>query len=93
MVTVPRILIAAPASGSGKTLITCGLMKVLKKDGLSVRGMKCGPDFIDPLFHEKVLGVKSRNIDGFLMRREQMKAALCRHGRDADITVMEGVMG
>ena len=93
MVTVPRILIAAPASGSGKTLITCGLMKVLKEDGLSVRGMKCGPDFIDPLFHEKVLGVKSRNIDGFLMRREQMKAALYRHGRDADITVLEGVMG
>ena len=89
----PRIIIAAPASGSGKTMLTCGLMKAFRDRGLAVHGMKCGPDFIDPLFHAKILGVKSRNIDGFLMNREQMRATLYRHGKDADITVMEGVMG
>ena len=93
MVNIPRIILAAPASGSGKTMITCGLMKAFRDRGLTVRGMKCGPDFIDPLFHAKILGIKSRNIDGFLMNRGQMRAALYRHGKDADITVMEGVMG
>lgn len=88
-----RILIAAPKSGSGKTLITCGIMKALKDKGLSVHGMKCGPDFIDPMFHEKVLGVPSRNLDGFLMEPRQMRQAVRQHGTGADITVIEGVMG
>ena len=93
MQSVPRILIAAVKSGTGKTLLTCGIMKALKDRGLLVRGIKCGPDFIDPMFHEKVLGIRSRNLDGFLMTREQMGDSLLRHSRGADITVAEGVMG
>ncbi len=93
MQSVPRILIAAVKSGSGKTLITCGIMKALKDRGLVVRGIKCGPDFIDPMFHETVLGIRSRNLDGFLMTRAQMTDSLLRHSRGADLTVAEGVMG
>ncbi|MBQ6385300.1 MAG: cobyrinate a,c-diamide synthase [Lachnospiraceae bacterium] len=93
MTAVSRILIAAPKSGSGKTLVSIGLMKALADRGLRVRGVKCGPDFIDPMFHERVLGIRSRNIDGFLMSRAQMEETLIRHGADADVTVAEGVMG
>lgn len=90
---LPRILIAAPRSGSGKTLTACGLMKAMKDRGLSVRGMKCGPDYIDPMFHETALGIKSRNLDSFLMGGDQLAPALAGHSRGADITVIEGVMG
>ena len=89
----PRLLVAAPRSGSGKTLVTCGLMRAFQERGLRARGMKCGPDFIDPMFHEKTLGVRSRNLDGFLMSGEQMAQALVTHSRGADLTVIEGVMG
>ena len=54
-----RILIGAPGSGSGKTLLTCGLLTAFKRRGLSCRAYKCGPDYIDPMFHRSVLGVAS----------------------------------
>ena len=54
-----RILITAPSSGSGKTLVTCGLLGILKKRGLKTASFKCGPDFIDPMFHTKVIGTKT----------------------------------
>ena len=47
----PRFMIAAPSSGSGKTMLTCGLMRLLQKKGYEVQGFKCGPDYIDPMFH------------------------------------------
>ena len=53
-----RIMIAAPHSGSGKTLITCGLLQALLDSGKSVAAFKCGPDYIDPLFHERVLAIQ-----------------------------------
>ena len=53
----PRILIAAAKSGSGKTTLTCALLEALKSRGLSVRAFKCGPDYIDTMFHQKVIGV------------------------------------
>ena len=53
---LPRILITAAASGSGKTLCTCGLLQVLKNRGLETVSFKCGPDYIDPMFHTKVIG-------------------------------------
>ena len=59
----PRILIAAAKSGSGKTTLTCALLEALKSRGLSVRAFKCGPDYIDPMFHRAVLGVESHNLD------------------------------
>ncbi len=61
----PRILLAAGASGSGKTLITCGLLQALVKRSLKTASFKCGPDYIDPMFHSRVIGTKSRNLDTF----------------------------
>ena len=62
---VPRILLGAAASGSGKTLLTCGLLQALKNRNLQVASFKCGPDYIDPMFHSRVIGTKSRNLDSF----------------------------
>ena len=58
---IPRILLAAGASGSGKTLLTCGLLQVLVNRGIKTVSFKCGPDYIDPMFHTQVIGTKSRN--------------------------------
>ena len=91
-VFVPRILIAAPASGSGKTLFACGLMKAFLNRGLSVYGCKCGPDYIDPLFHKTVLHIPSRNLDSFFMDQAMLSRTLA-GCRQADITIIEGVMG
>ena len=89
----PRIMIAAPKSGSGKTLLTCALLQALKNRGKQVIACKCGPDYIDPMFHKKVIGVASKNLDTFFTD-EQMTRALLTNGREEnDMVVMEGVMG
>ena len=62
---LPRVMIAAPKSGSGKTLITCGLLESLKRRDTDVRAYKCGPDYIDPMFHRSVLGIPGGNLDTF----------------------------
>ena len=67
MSQIPRFMIAAPSSGSGKTLLTCGIMRLLQKEGYSVQAFKCGPDYIDPMFHTKVLGISSVNLDSFFV--------------------------
>ena len=63
--TIPRIMLAAGASGSGKTLLTCGLLQVLVNRRIKTVSFKCGPDYIDPMFHTQVIGTKSRNLDTF----------------------------
>ena len=88
----PRILLAAPKSGSGKTLITCALLGALKKKGLKPAAFKCGPDYIDPMFHRTVLKVPSENLDTFFTG-EETRAIFAELAKDADIAVMEGVMG
>ena len=88
-----RILLAAGASGSGKTLITCGLLQALVNRGLKTASFKCGPDYIDPMFHSRVIGAKSRNLDTFFTDRETTKYLFCENAADCDISVMEGVMG
>ena len=89
---IPRIMLAAPASGSGKTLITCGLLQAFKNRGLHPVSFKCGPDYIDPLFHTQVLGIPSRNLDSFFTGRELTKALFCKNAAQADLAVVEGVM-
>ena len=89
----PRLLFAAPASGSGKTTIVCGLLRALKNRGKGVRAFKCGPDFIDPLFHETVVGVPSGTLDLFFSGEDQLKQLFCRHASGAEISLIEGVMG
>lgn len=87
-----RIIIAAASSGSGKTLITCGLIKCLVDRKLSVQAYKCGPDYIDPMFHKKVLGIPSENLDTFFCDEYNI-GRLLSYGNDKDISVIEGVMG
>ena len=89
----PRLLFAAPASGSGKTTLVCGLLRALKNRGQAVRSFKCGPDFIDPLFHETVVGVPSGTLDLFFGAEEQLRGLFCRHAARAEISLIEGVMG
>ena len=62
---IPRILISAGASGSGKTTITSGLLRCLANKGIATISYKCGPDYIDPMFHKTVLGIPCRNLDLF----------------------------
>ncbi len=90
---IPRILFAAGSSGSGKTLITCGFLQVLVNRQKKVASFKCGPDYIDPMFHSRVIGTKSRNLDTFFTSRELTRYLLEMNGADCDIAVMEGVMG
>ena len=87
-----RIILSAISSGSGKTTITCGLLKELKDRGLLVNSYKCGPDYIDPMFHKKVLGIPSENIDLFFSDEEYVNKILYRN-KEADISVIEGAMG
>ena len=89
----PRLLIAAAASGSGKTLITCGLLQALKNRGMDISSFKCGPDYIDPMFHEKILGKKSYNLDSFFCEEDILKYLLESNSNGTDISVIEGVMG
>ena len=66
----PRIMFAAPKSGSGKTVLTCAFLQIMKFRGIKARSMKCGPDYIDPMFHRKVLGIPARNVDLFFTNEE-----------------------
>lgn len=91
--TAKRIMICAPGSGSGKTLITCALLRILARKGFSPASFKCGPDYIDPMFHRTVLGIPSRNLDLFLAGREGVLCALRRGMQGRDFGVIEGVMG
>lgn len=90
---IPRILLAAGASGSGKTLITCGFLQVLVNRGIKTASFKCGPDYIDPMFHSRVIGTKSRNLDTFFISEERTRYLLGQNAGDCEIAVMEGVMG
>ena len=91
--TVPRVLVAATGSGVGKTTITCGLLWALKERGLRLQACKCGPDYLDPMFHERVLNTPSRNLDLFLGGKTVVRELLVEGGRAADVTLIEGAMG
>lgn len=90
-----KIVIAADRSGAGKTTVSCGLLAVLKKRGVKVQSFKCGPDYIDPMFHRRVLGVPSGNLDSFFTEamtlREIFRARMAE--RRSELALVEGVMG
>ncbi|MEO6880429.1 MAG: cobyrinic acid a,c-diamide synthase, partial [Mycobacteriaceae bacterium] len=93
---IPRVVVAAPGSGAGKTSITTGLLAALRSRGLQVSPHKVGPDYIDPGYHGLAAGRVGRNLDPWLVGEEQI-APLFAHGAltpvPADIAVVEGVMG
>lgn len=88
-----RIMIAAPQSGSGKTLITCALLQALKEKNYYLESFKCGPDYIDPMFHKTVLGISSRNLDPFFTEDSITRMLLAKGQDSRDLAVIEGVMG
>ncbi|MEF2870294.1 MAG: cobyrinate a,c-diamide synthase [Agathobacter rectalis] len=90
---IKRFMIAAPKSGSGKTMITCALLQLLKDNGKNVSSYKCGPDYIDPMFHKKVLGVPSKNLDTFFTDEKTTVQLFLDKRADGDFAVLEGVMG
>ena len=89
----PGILLTAPASGSGKTLITCGILQALVNRGQKIVSFKCGPDYIDPMFHGKVIGTKSRNLDTFFTDADTTRYLYEKNTEGFDLAVVEGVMG
>jgi cobyrinic acid a,c-diamide synthase len=92
-ISVPRLLIAAPRSGGGKTTVVCALLRALQRRGLRPAAFKCGPDYIDPLFHSEVLGAPSGNLDLYFTPEETVRALLARGAAGCDLAVLEGVMG
>lgn len=86
-------MLAAPKSGSGKTTVTCALLQALKDMGYPMVSYKCGPDYIDPMFHKTVLGVPSKNLDTFFTGEKDTKALFLAGRTEEDFVVMEGVMG
>ena len=88
-----RVMIAAPSSGSGKTVITIGLIESLKRKGHKAISYKCGPDYIDPMFHKEVLGIPSENLDTWFYDKKGIEGILARAPKETDISIMEGVMG
>ena len=91
--TARGLLIAAPRSGSGKTTITLGLQRALTRRGLEVRGLKCGPDYIDPAFHAAATGAPSANLDSYAMPDALLGQIVDEAAGAADIIVAEGSMG
>ena len=91
--SIPRFMVAAPSSGSGKTVVTCALLRALARRGLACAAFKCGPDYIDPLFHRRVVGACSGNLDGFFTDAPTLRALLARGAAGADVAVLEGVDG
>ena len=90
---IPALVIAGVGSGVGKTTVTLGLLETLRRRGLKVQPFKVGPDFIDPAFHALVAGRPSYSLDGWMCSREHVRATVARHAADADLALIEGVMG
>ena len=88
-----RLMVAAPASGSGKTAVTCALLRAMQRRGFDPCAFKCGPDYIDPMFHRAALGVESRNLDLFLSSERRAKELFARACAGHGAAVVEGVMG
>ena len=88
-----RIIIAGTHSGCGKTTVTCAILAALKARGTRLSAFKCGPDYIDPMFHREIIGVPSHNLDSYFCDDNTLRYLLGENAAESDIAVIEGVMG
>lgn len=88
-----KLMITAPSSNTGKTAVTCGLLSLLERKGFDPCAFKCGPDYIDPMFHRHVMGIQSNNLDVFLTGEDGVKEVFRTYSKGHDAAVCEGVMG
>ena len=88
-----QLLIAASHSGAGKTTVTLGLLRALRRKGYSIQSFKCGPDFIDPIHHRTAAGRDSINLDRYMMSDTHIRHLYDHYSADADVCITEGVMG
>ena len=91
--TLPQLMAAAPASGSGKTTVACALLRALRRRGLNPCAFKCGPDYIDPMFHRAALEVPSCNLDLYLTPPERLRQLYSAHLAGHGAAVVEAAMG
>ena len=91
--SAPGLIIAAPASGSGKTLLTLAILRALRRTGIAVASFKVGPDYIDPMFHARASGRRCVNLDSWAMRIETLAGLTDDLSGDAALVIGEGVMG
>lgn len=90
---IPRIVLAGTNSGCGKTTVACAILQALVNRELNVGAFKCGPDYIDPMFHSRIIGAECTNLDLFFFDENTLKCLLAKNGAGRDISVIEGVMG
>ena len=86
-------MLAGVSSGCGKTTVTCAVLQALVNRGYRVGAFKCGPDYIDPMFHSRIIGAKSANLDLHFFRENTLRYLLAKNATDRDVSVIEGVMG
>lgn len=92
-IDIPRLVLSAPASGAGKTAFTCALLRAFQQKGLQPASFKCGPDYIDPMFHRQIIGAKSGNIDLFFAAPQLARGLFCRQAAGCGLALVEGAMG
>ena len=88
-----RVIIAGTGSGSGKTTVTSGLLQCIVDRGLAASAFKCGPDYIDPMFYERITGARAGNLDPFFSDEKTLRWLVSQAEEGSDISVIEGVMG
>ena len=90
---IPRFLLSAIGSGQGKTTVTAALLGAFCTKGIRVQSYKCGPDYIDPMFHESITGTPCYHTDPFFSDEAEMKQLVVKKSRSAQLTILEGAMG